>query len=119
MNGPRGVFDGIDAEALAAIGIDPQAVGDAVEADLGPAPVARPQTWRRRRVRLPGHLPVTRRAQSCLDIAVKDAERGGTRVAEYHIGVAVVGADGGLVPPILAALGVSSPQLRTAIRARR
>jgi hypothetical protein len=118
LNGPRSVFDGLDAEALATIGIDLQAVRNAVEANLGPAPAPRPRTWRRRRVRLPGHLPVTGRARSCLDNAVQDAERGGMRVAEHHVGAAVVAADGGLVPPILAALGVSPPQLRTAILAR-
>jgi hypothetical protein len=121
LGGPRIVFDGLDAEALAAIGIDLEAVRDAVEANFGPAPAPRPRSWRRRRVRLPGHLPVTGRARSCLDIAVQDAETSGMRVVEHHIGAAVVAAEGGLVPPILAALGVSPPQLRTAIltRARR
>ncbi|WIY00810.1 Clp protease N-terminal domain-containing protein [Amycolatopsis mongoliensis] len=118
LNGPRSVFDGLDADALATIGIDLQAVREAVEATFGPAPVPRPRHRRRHRVRLPGHLPVTGRARSCLDTAVKDAEQGGTRVAEHHIGAAVVTADGGLVPPILAALGVSAPQLRRAILAR-
>jgi hypothetical protein len=40
------------------------------------------------------------------------------RVAEHHVGAAVVAAEGGLVPPILAALGVSPPRLRSAILAR-
>lgn len=116
LNSPRSVFDRLDAEALAAIGIDLQAVRKAVEADLGSVPPPRPRTWRRRRVRLPGHLPVTGRARSCLDTAAKDARHAGAPcVAEHHIGAAVVAADGGLVPPILAALGVSSPQLRTAM----
>lgn len=37
------------------------------------------------------------------------------QVAAHHLGAAVVAVDGGLVPPILAALGVSSPTLCTAI----
>ncbi|MFG1644102.1 Clp protease N-terminal domain-containing protein [Amycolatopsis sp. NPDC049252] len=119
LYGPRKVFDGLDAEALAAIGIDLQAVRDAVEANFEPAPALRPRTRRRRPVRLPGHLPVTGRARLCLDTAVEDAERGGARqVAEHHVGAAVLAADGGLVPPILAALGVSPGELRTAILAR-
>src|SRR5438128_1570643 len=44
LNGPRGVFAGLDAEALATIGIDLQAVRDAVEANLGPLPAPRPRT---------------------------------------------------------------------------
>jgi len=115
LNGPRRMFDGLDAEALAAIGIDLQAVRDAVVANFESVPAPRMRTRRRRRVRLPGHLPVTGRARSCLETAVQDAERGGTRVAEYHVGAAVVAATGGLVPPILTALGVSPPELRTAI----
>lgn len=109
------VFDGLDADALAAIGIDLDAVREAVEANFGPAQVCSP--WaRRRRVRLPGHLPVTGRARSCMRAAAREAGRGGTaRVAAHHLGAAVVAADGGLVPPILTALGVSSPTLRTAI----
>lgn len=35
LNGSRRVFDGLDAEALAAIGIDLQAVRDTVEATFG------------------------------------------------------------------------------------
>ncbi|GLY68003.1 Clp protease N-terminal domain-containing protein [Amycolatopsis taiwanensis] len=115
LAGPRSVFDGLDADALASIGIDLDAVREAVEANFGPAHVSSP--WaRRRRVRLPGHLPVTGRARSCMQAAVREAGRGSAaRVAAHHLGAAVVAADGGLVPPILAALGVSSPMLCTAI----
>ena len=112
---PRSVFDGLDADALAAIGIDLHAVREAVEANLGPAQESSP--WvRRRRVRLPGHLPVTGRARSCLQAAVREAGRGGAaQVAARHLGAVVVASDGGLVPPILAALDVSAPTLRMAI----
>jgi hypothetical protein len=115
LSGTRRVFDGLDADALASIGIDLDAVRAAVEANFGPAlvPVSVP---RARRVRLPGHMPVTGRARSCLRDAVHEACRGGSaQVAAHHLGAVVVGADGGLVPPILAALGVSAPVLRTAI----
>ncbi|MEV8615924.1 Clp protease N-terminal domain-containing protein [Amycolatopsis sp. NPDC051373] len=113
---PHSVFDGVDAEALATIGIDLQAVREAVEASfgLGPAPSSRSRRPRVRR--LPGHLAVTGRARSCLDAAVHEADRSGAvQVAAHHFGAAVVAADTGLVPPILAALGVSAPTLRTAI----
>ncbi|HET6504292.1 MAG TPA: Clp protease N-terminal domain-containing protein [Amycolatopsis sp.] len=115
LAGPRSVFDGLDADALAVIGIDLDAVRAAVEANLGPARMFSPCA-RRRHVRLPGHLPITGRARSCLQAAVREAGRGGAaQVAGHHLGAVVVGAEGGLVPPILAALGVSAPTLRTAI----
>jgi hypothetical protein len=109
------VFDDIDADALAAIGIDLDAVREAVEATFGPALVVAPR-GRRLRVRMPGHMPITGRARSCLRAAVREAGRGGAaQVAAHHLGAVVVDADGGLVPPILAALGVSAPTLRIAI----
>jgi hypothetical protein len=119
LAGSRTLFDGVDADALATIGIDLDAVRAAVAANFGPVLIPAPRV-RRRRVRLPGHLPVTGRAQSCLHDAVLEAGRGGAaRVAAHHLGAVVVAADGGLVPPILAALGISAPRLRTAILAVR
>ena len=114
LAGPsRSVFDKLDADALAVIGIDLRAVRAAVEANLGPAPEPVPRRRRKPKLRLPGHLPVTGRARNCLEAAMKEADR--APVAEHHIGAAVVATDGGLVPPILSALGVSAPALRTAI----
>jgi ATP-dependent Clp protease ATP-binding subunit ClpA len=116
LSRPRSVFDVLDADALATIGIDLHAVRDAVEATFGPQPVSAPRVRRRQRVRLPGHLPVTGRARSCLRAAVQEADRSdAAQVGAHHLGAAVVAADGGLVPPILAALGVAAPTLRTAI----
>jgi len=114
LAGSRRVFDGLDADALATIGIDLRAVREAVEANFGTGPAR----WapRHRRVRLPGHRAVTGRARSCLAEAEREANRSGASVvAAHHIGAAVVAADGGLVPPILSALGVSAPLLRAAI----
>lgn len=109
---PRRMFDGIDADALAVIGVDLAAVREAVEANFGPARAASHRTLR---PRLPGHLPVTGRARSCLRAAVHEAGGGAAQVGAHHLGAVVVLSDGGLVPPILAALGVSAPTLRTAI----
>jgi hypothetical protein len=80
---PRRVFAGLDAEALAAIGIDLDAVRAAVEANFGPAQGS--STWaRRHRVRLPGHLPVSGRAPSCIQAAMREAG-GAAQVATHHL----------------------------------
>ncbi|MEV4603710.1 Clp protease N-terminal domain-containing protein [Amycolatopsis sp. NPDC049253] len=114
---PRRPFDNVDAAALAAIGIDLDAVRDAVEANFGPAPAPLPRA--RRRPKLPGHLPITGRARFCLQAAVTEAGRRGVSPAgANHLGAVVVGTPGGLVPPILAALGISAPTLRAALLER-
>ncbi|MEV6647884.1 Clp protease N-terminal domain-containing protein [Amycolatopsis sp. NPDC051371] len=115
---PRSVFDTLDAEALATIGIDLDAVRKAVEASFGAAPVSSVAV-RRRRARLSGHLPVTGRARSCLTAAVHESGRVGVgQVGASRLAAVVVTTDGGLVPPILAALEVSAPLLRAAILER-
>ncbi|WP_329056134.1 hypothetical protein OG738_21215 [Amycolatopsis sp. NBC_01488] len=113
---PRSVFDTLDAEALATLGIDLGAVREAVEASFGAAPVRPVAVRRRRRVRLSGHLPVTGRVRSCLTAAVREA--GGAQIGAPGLAAVVVATDGGLVPPILAALEVPAPELRAAILGR-
>lgn len=120
------VFDTLDAEALATLGIDLQAVCRTVEATFGPAalrtvrPRPRRRWYHRRRPRRPGgHLPVTGRAQRCLDAAAHEAKRAGsTAVDTTSLAVAVVTADGGLVPRIVRTTGVPAEALRAAILRR-
>ncbi|TDQ00673.1 Clp protease N-terminal domain-containing protein [Labedaea rhizosphaerae] len=59
----RTMFAGLDAGALATIGIDLNAVREAVEANFGLATAALPALTRRQRARLPGHMLVTSRAR--------------------------------------------------------
>ncbi|MEV6900263.1 Clp protease N-terminal domain-containing protein [Amycolatopsis sp. NPDC051372] len=75
---PRRAFDNLDAEALAAIGIDLDAVREALETNFGPIPPPWPRT---RPPRLPGHLPITGRARSCLRAAATEARRRGVSPA--------------------------------------
>jgi hypothetical protein len=162
----RGVslFDVLDADALAAIGIDLDAVRGKVEAAFGPdALTAAPARWprgrrwagrlahRSRRARRqvvvpatgpvtgapgprqapdegtghgqlpagPGRIPFTPRAKKCLMHAVLEARTGRSgQVGVEHLGLAVVSMADGAVPPILSALGASSPHLRTEILSR-
>jgi ATP-dependent Clp protease ATP-binding subunit ClpA len=62
-----------DAEALRAIGIDLRAVRDNVAITFGPDVFdnALPRSGRRRRRR--GHIPFTRTAKKCLELAVREA----------------------------------------------
>lgn len=63
-----------------------------------------------------GHLPFTARAKKCLENSVREAHA----MHDQHIGVehlvlGLIRTNGGLVPPVLLALGASEPALRAAI----
>jgi hypothetical protein len=118
-------LDVLDADALAALGIDLHAVRRAVDSTFGPLPrrtsrPGPPRAWlRRRRTSARRHLPVTGRARRCLDAAVREATRtGDATVGAAVLALAVVTADGGLVPGILNTAGTSATALGTAILER-
>jgi Clp amino terminal domain, pathogenicity island component len=137
------LFDLLDRDALASIGIDLDAVRGKVEATFGPgaltaAPAQRPRGrhWVRRRVRRarqgrwaaapgegaghgPRRVPFTPRAKKCLMHAVREARAEHTGpIGVEHLGLAVVSMTDGAVPPILSALGSSGPRLRAEILSR-
>jgi ClpA/ClpB-like protein len=63
-----------------------------------------------------GHLPFTARAKKALEIALREARaESDTQIGVQHIALALLAIDGGLVPPILSALGVSQKVVRAAI----
>jgi ATP-dependent Clp protease ATP-binding subunit ClpA len=124
----------IDAEALATIGIDLDAVRARVERAFGPGALSRPvrcsrrPAWRRirqhvhrpsrRHHSLPGgHLPLTTRARQMLEGAQREARaRQATAAGAGHLALAVIAANGGgMAPAILSALGVAEAPLRAAI----
>jgi hypothetical protein len=161
----RGVslFDVLDRDALASIGIDVDAVRGKVEAAFGPdaltAAPGRPAPARRWADRLarwtrrvspvptlsivlrapgpqatpavgedtargrphagPGRIPFTPRAKKCLMYSVREAhaEHSG-QIGVEHLGLAIVSMTDGAVPPILATIGTSGPQLRAEILRR-
>ena len=63
-----------------------------------------------------GHLPFTCRAKKTLEIALREAQaQRDTHIGVQHLALGLLAIDGGLVPPILAALGTSPKILRAAI----
>ena len=61
--------DGLDPEALAALGIDLDAVRDRVEATFGPDALDAPRRGRR------GHLPFTKDARKTIELSLREAIR--------------------------------------------
>ena len=110
-------FEGVDREALAAIGIDIDAVREKVQADFGsPAPVRRSRRWRRRRCRTnsAGHIPFTPRAKKVLELSLREAiALRHKHIGPEHILLGLTRIKDGVLPEILATLGVSAGALRT------
>jgi ATP-dependent Clp protease ATP-binding subunit ClpA len=125
-----------EREALAAIGIDLDAVRARIETAFGPGALTRARTCRRRRpgwrkgplARLPrrprdrppmpsGHLPFTALAKKSLAEAVRvaQAQQDSWYVRPEHLAVALTEDGRGLVPVILARLAVPAPVLRAAL----
>ena len=146
-----GLFADLDSGALAAIGIDLDAVRARIEAAFGTGALTRASQavqgarrpagrWRhlrrQRRARrlIPagtpsapgglyqvesrptGHIPFTPGAKKTLQNTVREAATGHEdHIGVEHIALGLLGVRGGLVPPILAAIGTSGPELHAAI----
>lgn len=64
-----------------------------------------------------GHLPFTPRAKKCLETSLREAlAMHDKHIGVEHLALGLLAADGGQVPPILAALHTSAPVLRAIIR---
>jgi len=129
----------LDRGALAAIGIDIDAVRARVEEAFGPGSLDRAAAPRRNRVR-EGHLRVTRQARRCIDRSMREAaahqaasqqtaseqtasqqaESTGARPADAHgaghIALSLLNMDTSVTRSILTALGVSAAQLTAEIK---
>jgi hypothetical protein len=128
-----GLFRDLDRDALAAIGIDADAVRASIEASFGPGAITRAAQPVFRGVRHPRLNP--RRARGAwragdflphgpgVGTALGNARhaarsRGGEKAGVDDIALAFLAAGDGPVPPLLSALGVSAPALSAAIRDR-
>ena len=143
-----GLFAGLDEEALAAIGIDLDAVRARIEASFSDDTLYRAaqsvytqqrrrrRSWRPRRKRSvirPGavdakgryvppdrqHLPFTPRAKKVLESSAREAVGlQSGHIGVEHMALAVIGADNGLVLSILSALHAHGKELRAIILTR-
>jgi ATP-dependent Clp protease ATP-binding subunit ClpA len=124
------LFGGIDRDALAAIGIEVDAVRAKIEASFGPEALVQAGQDVRRGPRLPRlnprrvsgawrdgvFLPHAPGVEQSLDNARREAQAGpGTQIGVEHLALGLLAASEGPVPRILAALGLSAPALRAAI----
>ena len=115
----------LDRDALAAIGIDLDAVREKVEASFGPhALETMPSTPLRRRWGRRagcdgsryGHIPFTPRAKKVLETALREAASPHQRhIGAEHIALALTSMHDGLAPQIFAALATPPGQVRTGI----
>jgi ATP-dependent Clp protease ATP-binding subunit ClpA len=109
--GPAAPFaPGLDAGALATVGIDLEQVRRRVEATFGPGALAPLPACRRGEMR-PGELPFTRRAKKALELATREFRSHGCREIEpHHVALGVLRA-GGNGAHILAEHGITAPLL--------
>jgi ATP-dependent Clp protease ATP-binding subunit ClpA len=130
-----GLFGDLDRAALASAGVDVDAVRAQAEAAFGPQALSQANQavhrgplisrWNPRRVRISGaerdgvFLPHSRSAEQALHQARQEAAaRHAPEVSTGHLALGLITAGDGLVPPILAAVGVSARTLRAAIEDR-
>ena len=124
------LFGGLDRDALAAIGIDVDAVRTRIEASFGPAALIHagqtagrgPRLARLNPRRISGaerdgvFLPHAPGVGQSLRNARREAQaRPGTQIGVEHLALGLLTVNEGLMPPILSALGVSPPALCAAI----
>lgn len=106
----------LDAEALAAIGIDLDAVRRRVEESFGPGALER------RRPVQPGAVPFTPRSKKALELSLRAAvSRGDDHIGSQHVllGVLEAMAPDGPAARALAGLGVEPSTLRELLEAER
>jgi ATP-dependent Clp protease ATP-binding subunit ClpA len=125
------LFENIDGDALAAIGIDLDVVRGKVEAIFGPnalrSPMATSQRrwWRPRsadhrpRSRPTGHVPFTPMAKKCLESSLREALalRSG-HIGVEHVALGLLETKSSAAQHILSEIGVVPAALRTDIRNR-
>jgi ATP-dependent Clp protease ATP-binding subunit ClpA len=125
---PFGLFENIDREALATIGIDLDVVRGKVEAVFGPNALRPPRSaarrwWQRPRAGLRpgqrqhnGHIPFTPQAKKCLEMSLREAlvMRSG-HIGVEHLALALLETKSTAAQHILSEIGVSAGTLRTDI----
>jgi ATP-dependent Clp protease ATP-binding subunit ClpA len=105
--GPRA---GLDADALASIGIDLDEVRRHVEEAFGPGALDRGQPRRG------GRMPFTKRAKKVLELALREAvARGDRHIGSEHIVLGILRDGGGGAVEALGRVGVAPERVREAL----
>ena len=124
---PVSLFDTLDREALAAIGIDLDVVRGKVEEVFGPYALQPPRApshrwWHRPRAgRRPGRQhagrnPVTLRVKKSLELALREAiAAGSSQVGVEHVALGMLRANSSAVTHVLSEIGVSVATLHAGI----
>ena len=108
--------NGLDADALGAVGIDLDAVRQRVEATFGPGALDSPRPARGRA--RSGHLPFTPRAKKVLELSLREAValKSGS-IGDGHIVLGLLREGDGLAMKVLTDRGIDAAALRQEIRA--
>lgn len=111
--------DALDADALAAVGVDLAAVRAQAEVTFGAGALDDAPPARRRRRAL-SHLPFHGHAKAMLEGALREAvNRGDRHIDTGHVLLAVLGLDGSHAHRVLTGLGLAPDALREAVAATR
>jgi ATP-dependent Clp protease ATP-binding subunit ClpA len=114
----RGTAD-LDADALATLGIDLDAVRERVERTFGPGALARRRGRRGGRggVCIGGHVPFTARAKKVLELALREAvARGDRSIGSEHLLLGIAREGDGVAAGILRSRGVDHAVVEAALQ---
>jgi ATP-dependent Clp protease ATP-binding subunit ClpA len=107
---------GIDADALATLGIDLETVRERVERTFGAGALSGSRRCRRGLFRGPG-LPFTKRAKKVLELSLREAiALGDAHIGSEHVLLALAREGDGVGPRILRSRGVDSAAVRAALQ---
>ena len=113
--GPGDDRDPLDPDALASLGIDLDEVRRATEATFGPGALDRAGARSRKR----GHIPFTRRAKKCMELALREAiNLRHNEIADGHLLLGMLRDGAGRGPRALVAAGVDLSMLRDEVLRR-
>ncbi len=105
----------LDADALATLGIDLDAVRERVERTFGPGALARRRG--RRGVCTGGHVPFTPRAKKVLELSLREAvARGDRSIGSEHVLLGLAREGDGAAGRILRSRGVDGDTVRAALQ---
>src|SRR4051794_30289162 len=108
--------DGLDADALATLGIDLDTVRSTVEATFGPGALERQPGRGKCRRPLEGHIPFSARAKKVLELALRESlARGDRSITEAHIALGLIREGQGLAMKVICDRGIDAQELRREI----